>query len=76
MEIMRLQTYCLINIQLAKEDKLKDVREIIKFPWDAPLPPVEVYIPTDEEWEIMTDFYVKGIRPKSANTTENQSSIN
>jgi hypothetical protein len=33
-EVMRLQTFFLLNIQLAKKDKIKEVQKLMPFPWD------------------------------------------
>jgi hypothetical protein len=33
-EIMRLQTFYLINLQLKPENALQDVTELMKFKWD------------------------------------------
>lgn len=31
---MRLQTFFLVNLQLARKDKIKDVHKLMPFPWD------------------------------------------
>lgn len=46
LEKMRIQTLYLVNIQLKKEDQIKDARKLITFPWDK----IDVYIPTVEDW--------------------------
>lgn len=34
-ELVRMQTVALVNIQLARKDRIKDPRQFWRFPWEA-----------------------------------------
>lgn len=64
---MRLQTLYLVNIQLAKDSKITDPRELMRFEWDKPIEP-NAYIPTDDEWDKLQDFYGKNAAKMAQNS--------
>jgi len=45
LEKMRIQTAYMVNCQI--KDPIRDIRKFMPFPWDT----IEVYVPTEIEWE-------------------------
>ena len=58
MEVMRLQTLHLINIQLKRDDRLTDPRQLMTFAWEDKLEE-EVEILTEDEWSELDKKYSK-----------------
>jgi hypothetical protein len=49
----------MINSGRSKTDMIRDPRLIWPFDWDEEIPPAEVYIPTEEEWEELDRKYAQ-----------------
>ena len=62
---MRLQTVFLLNVQLAKKDKISDVTKLMKFPWDKEQPK-EVRKQSVEEMKQVLMGIVKSVKNKKS----------
>lgn len=58
MEIMRTQTIHLINIQLKKEDRFSDPRQLMTFAWETKLEE-DIEILDEEQWKELDKKYCK-----------------
>jgi hypothetical protein len=58
MERMRIQTMSLINIQLAKKDRIKKLSDFMPFEWDiVDKQDAEAAEMTEEDWQALDDNF-------------------